>query len=144
VCLNFTFLSPYFSVFPYACWFCRLSHTYLLACLPKCRLARILRFVLFTFPSCLILLPKIRYFHKPLLDNHHPVPLSRNLGTLTSWSPLGLSRPVMGLLYLYLIRQHFIDTQSAAKYTSSIVQKILLECSTSRSSTRICPSTYSP
>ena len=28
--------------------------------------------------------------------------LSRNLGTLTSWNPLGLSRPVMGLLYLYL------------------------------------------
>ena len=32
----------------------------------------------------------------------HPVPLSRNLGTLTSWKPLGHSRPVMGLLYLYL------------------------------------------
>ena len=30
---------------------------------------------------------------------HHPVPLSWNLGTLTSWNPLGLSRPVMGLLY---------------------------------------------
>ena len=28
--------------------------------------------------------------------------LSRNLGTLTSWSPLGHSRPVTGLLYLYL------------------------------------------
>ena len=27
---------------------------------------------------------------------HHPVPLSRNLGTLTSWNPLGLSRPVNG------------------------------------------------
>jgi len=33
------------------------------------------------------------------------VPLSRNLGTLTSWNPLGLSRPVMGLLYLYLLLQ---------------------------------------
>jgi len=32
---------------------------------------------------------------------HHPVPLSRNLGTLTSWNPLGLPRPVMGLLYLF-------------------------------------------
>ena len=31
----------------------------------------------------------------------YPVPLSRNLGALTSWNPLGLSRPVMGLLYLY-------------------------------------------
>jgi len=28
--------------------------------------------------------------------------LSRNLGALTSWNPLGHSRPVMGLLYLYL------------------------------------------
>ena len=31
------------------------------------------------------------------------MPLSRNLGTLTSWNPLGLSRPVTGLLYLYLV-----------------------------------------
>jgi len=28
--------------------------------------------------------------------------LLRNLGTLSSWNPLGLSRPVMGLLYRYL------------------------------------------
>ena len=41
-----------------------------------------------------------------LTTYHHPVPLSRNLGTLTSWSPLGLSRPVMGLLYLYLFYKH--------------------------------------
>jgi len=33
---------------------------------------------------------------------HHPVPLSCNLGTLTSWNPLGHSRPVMGMIYLYL------------------------------------------
>ena len=32
---------------------------------------------------------------------HHPVPLSRNLGTLTSWNHLGHSRPVMGLLCLF-------------------------------------------
>jgi len=31
------------------------------------------------------------------------VPLSRNLGALTSWNPLGLFRLVMGLLYLYLL-----------------------------------------
>jgi len=37
-----------------------------------------------------------------LTTYNHPVPLSRNLGTLTSWDPMGLSRPVMGLLYLYL------------------------------------------
>ena len=29
------------------------------------------------------------------------MPLSRNLGALTSWNPLGLSRPVTGLLYFY-------------------------------------------
>ena len=33
---------------------------------------------------------------------HHPVPLSWNLGTLPSWNPLGLCRPVMGLIYLLL------------------------------------------
>jgi hypothetical protein len=27
--------------------------------------------------------------------------LSRNLGASTSWNPVGLSRPVMGLLYLF-------------------------------------------
>ena len=32
---------------------------------------------------------------------HHPVPLSWNLRTLTSWNPVGYSRPVMGLLYLF-------------------------------------------
>jgi len=32
---------------------------------------------------------------------HLPVPLSWNLGTVTSWNPLGHSRPVMGLIYLY-------------------------------------------
>ena len=37
-----------------------------------------------------------------LTTYHHTVPLSRNLGTLTSWNPLGLSRPVMGLIYLFL------------------------------------------
>jgi len=36
-----------------------------------------------------------------LTTYHHPVPLSRNLGNLTSWKSLGLSRPVMGLLYPY-------------------------------------------
>jgi hypothetical protein len=37
---------------------------------------------------------------------HHPVPLSCNLGTSTSWNPLGHSRPVTGLLYhFYLCEQ---------------------------------------
>jgi len=35
-----------------------------------------------------------------LTTYHHPMPLSRNLGTLTSCNPLGPSGPVTGLLYL--------------------------------------------
>ena len=35
-----------------------------------------------------------------LTTYHHPVPLSWNLGTLTSWNPLEHSWPVRGLLYL--------------------------------------------
>jgi len=34
-----------------------------------------------------------------LTTYHHPVPLSRNLETLTSWNPLGLSGSVTGLLF---------------------------------------------
>ena len=36
--------------------------------------------------------------------------LSSNLGALTSWNPQGLSRPVMGLLYLYLIPNTKLNT----------------------------------
>jgi len=32
---------------------------------------------------------------------HNSGPLSWNLGTLTSWNPLGHSRPVTGLLYFF-------------------------------------------
>jgi len=35
--------------------------------------------------------------------------LSRNLGTLTYWNPLGHSRPVTGLLYLYINKLHLLD-----------------------------------
>ena len=38
-----------------------------------------------------------------LTTYHHPVPLSRNLGTLTSWNPLGPSGPVTGMLYLFYL-----------------------------------------
>jgi len=36
------------------------------------------------------------------------VPLSRNLGTLTYWNPLGHSRPVTGLLYLLVLVSNFV------------------------------------
>jgi hypothetical protein len=38
---------------------------------------------------------------------HHPVPLSWNLGTLTSLKPLGHSRPVTGLLYPFSVQALF-------------------------------------
>ena len=36
-----------------------------------------------------------------LTTYHHPVLLSWTLGSLTSWNPLGLTRLVMGLIYLF-------------------------------------------
>jgi hypothetical protein len=35
--------------------------------------------------------------------------LSINLEASTSWNPKGLTRPVMGLLYLYLLGIRFLD-----------------------------------
>jgi hypothetical protein len=40
--------------------------------------------------------------------------LSINLGVSTSWNPQGLSRPVMGLLYLYLLQ--LLTTHSVSYY----------------------------
>jgi hypothetical protein len=42
------------------------------------------------------------------LTTYHLMPLSRNMGTLTSWNPLGLSRPVTGQLYNYNFVIYFI------------------------------------
>jgi len=39
--------------------------------------------------------------------------LSQNLGTLTSWNPLGLSRPVTGLLY-HLVKRS--ETKSGLSF----------------------------
>ena len=44
-----------------------------------------------------------------LTTYHHPVPLSRNLGTLTFWNPLGHSRPVTGLLLLMDTNTTFVS-----------------------------------
>ena len=40
--------------------------------------------------------------------------LSLNLGASASWNPQGLSRPVMGLLYLYLLTVCFVLTYPLA------------------------------
>jgi len=47
-----------------------------------------------------------------LTTYHHSVPLSRNLGTLTSWNPLGLSRPAKGLLYLCFTSKCLLEKSS--------------------------------
>ena len=52
-----------------------------------------------------------------LTTYHHPEPLSQNLGTLTSWNPLGPSGPVMGLLYLF----YFCKGQKRANKTPNLI-----------------------
>jgi hypothetical protein len=37
-----------------------------------------------------------------LTTYHLHAPMSRNLGALTSWNPVGLFRPVMGQLYILI------------------------------------------
>ena len=51
-----------------------------------------------------------------LTTYYHPVPLSRNLRTVTSWNPLGLSRPVMGLLCFIWKRQDCTNIIVAIKH----------------------------
>ena len=53
---------------------------------------------------------------------HLPVPLSWNLGTLTSWNPLGHSRPVTGLVCLYFIYLTGCGTVIYFVYLSCIIQ----------------------
>ena len=49
---------------------------------------------------------------------HHPVPLSRNLGTLTSWNSLGHSGPLPGLLK-YDKNKEYITYSSTCIYSKS-------------------------
>jgi hypothetical protein len=50
--------------------------------------------------------------------------LSKNLGASTSWNPKGLSRPVMGLLYIYLYLENWVLITS--KNVSRTSKKIVL------------------
>jgi len=53
------------------------------------------------------------------------VSLSRNLGTLTSWNPLGHSRPVKGLLHIYIYIYIYIYIHISSLSSSSVIcQKI--------------------
>jgi len=51
---------------------------------------------------------------------HHSVQLSWNLGTLTSWNPLGHSRSVKGLIYLSLYPLPFINWLTFAKNKTNL------------------------
>jgi len=48
--------------------------------------------------------------------------LSRNLGASTSWNPLGLSRPVMGLLYIYL----YLQTMGSCERNTDIKSQLVV------------------
>ena len=48
--------------------------------------------------------------------------LSWNLGASTSWNPQGLSRPVMGLLYLYLSTSYFFTLSFLHSFLLSFLQ----------------------
>jgi len=47
---------------------------------------------------------------------HHHMPLSCNLGTVTSWNPLGQSRPVTGLLHRFLLLFQSNDGKTNAPF----------------------------
>jgi hypothetical protein len=51
------------------------------------------------------------------------VPLSCYLGTLTSWNPLGHSRPVTGLLHLYLYHLKIVLKQKCYKFLKNQFKK---------------------
>ena len=53
-----------------------------------------------------------------IIPYHLPVQLSWNLGTSTSWNPLGHSRPVTGLIYLHLPLPILINVQRDATVCS--------------------------
>jgi hypothetical protein len=48
--------------------------------------------------------------------------MSRNLGALTSWSPVGLFRPVMGQLYFYST-----DTVYCFQLTASLKKRAVIK-----------------
>ena len=57
--------------------------------------------------------------------------LSWNLGTSTSWNPQGLSRPVMGLLYLYILTSNvyiFITEDWYLNINIRHLTKIVIYC----------------
>jgi hypothetical protein len=51
--------------------------------------------------------------------------LSLNLGASTSWNPQGLSRPVMGLLYLFTV---FVPKCFKFKMTAVVGPQIMTVC----------------
>jgi len=59
-------------------------------------------------------------------NSYHPVPLSRNLGTLTSRNPLGHSGPVRGvIIFIRLPTSSFLVTKLHVIYTSWVRNLLL-------------------
>jgi hypothetical protein len=61
--------------------------------------------------------------HVFTLSYHLSVPLSRNLGTLTSWNPLGHSRPVTGLLYVSTLKFSLHNLKVKIINNKSLIQE---------------------
>ena len=58
---------------------------------------------------------------------HHLVLLSRNLGTLTSWNPLGPSGPVTGRRFFFLLemeRENLVSISYGKSYLSFVLNEI--------------------
>jgi len=54
--------------------------------------------------------------------------LSRNLGASSSWNPLALSRPLLGLLYLYLKRVWIRNVANETVHTVTSCMTIMWVC----------------
>jgi len=61
-----------------------------------------------------------------LTTYHHPVPLSRNLVTLTSWNAMGLLGTLMGLIHLLLLDvfTHFHVTYTWLLHATAFWQRL--------------------
>jgi hypothetical protein len=65
-----------------------------------------------------------------LTTYHLHVPMSRTLGALISWNPVGLSRPVMGqlnLLPLHLGRRQTHQSDEAKTHYANLFRKCILQ-----------------
>jgi hypothetical protein len=102
---------------------------------PGCKGGRCVRLTT-SSPSCAVVIKSgnLKFLEPsgPLRwqPHHHPVPLSWNLGTLSSWNTLGHSRPVTGLLYLFNVKncvQWWKESRRYLSYVRISTIKVILQ-----------------